>query len=65
MAKENKNTECTLNQAMEMGLTEEEFKLICQKIGKIPNILIYGNSGTGKKTILNNFINKIKGESSN
>ena len=34
MTKENINSECTLNQAMEMGLTEEEFKLICKKIGK-------------------------------
>ncbi len=38
MTKENINSECTLNQAMEMGLTEEEFKLICQKIGKTPNL---------------------------
>ena len=38
MTKENINSECTLNQAMEMGLTEEEFQLICQKIGKIPNL---------------------------
>ena len=38
MTKENKNNECTLNQAMEMGLTEEEFKLICKKIGKTPNL---------------------------
>ena len=38
MTKENINSECTLNQAMEMGLTEEEFELICQKIGKIPNL---------------------------
>ena len=38
MTKENKNNECTLNQAMEMGLTEEEFKLICKKIGKPPNL---------------------------
>ncbi len=37
MTKENINNECTLNQAMEMGLTEEEFKLICEKIGKTPN----------------------------
>ena len=27
MTKENINSECTLNQAMEMGLTEEEFEL--------------------------------------
>ena len=33
MTKENIINECTLNQAMEMGLTEEEFKLICKKIG--------------------------------
>ena len=38
MIKENINSECTLNQAIEMGLTEEEFKLICQKIGKTPNL---------------------------
>ena len=38
MTKENINSECTLNQAMEMGLTEEEFELICQKIGKTPNL---------------------------
>ena len=38
MTKENINNECTLNQAMEMGLTEEEFKLICKKIGKTPNL---------------------------
>ena len=38
MTKENINSECTLNQAMEMGLTEEEFEFICQKIGKIPNL---------------------------
>ena len=38
MTKENINSECTLNQAIEMGLTEEEFKLICQKIGKTPNL---------------------------
>ncbi len=38
MMKENINNECTLNQAMEMGLTEEEFKLICKKIGKTPNL---------------------------
>ena len=29
------------------------------KNGKIPNILFHGNSGTGKKTIINNFINMI------
>ena len=40
MTKENINSECTLNQAMEMGLTEEEFELICQKIGKIPNLYV-------------------------
>ena len=38
MTKENINSECTLNQAMGMGLTEEEFEFICQKIGKIPNL---------------------------
>ena len=38
MTKENTINECTLNQAMEMGLTEEEFKLICKKIGKTPNL---------------------------
>ena len=38
MTKENIINECTLNQAMEMGLTEEEFKLICKKIGKTPNL---------------------------
>ena len=38
MTKENINSECTLNQAIEMGLTEEEFKLICHKIGKTPNL---------------------------
>ena len=38
MTKENINNECTLYQAMEMGLTEEEFKLICKKIGKTPNL---------------------------
>ena len=38
MTKENINSECTLNQAIEMGLTEEEFKLICQNIGKTPNL---------------------------
>ncbi len=37
MMKKNINNECTLDQAMEMGLTEEEFKLICKKIGKTPN----------------------------
>jgi hypothetical protein len=29
------------------------------KTNKIPNIIIYGSNGTGKKTILSNFINKI------
>ena len=38
MNNENINNECALNQAMEMGLTEEEFKLICKKIGKTPNL---------------------------
>ncbi len=38
MTKENINSECTLNQAIEMGLTEEEFELICRKIGKTPNL---------------------------
>ena len=38
MTKENIINECTLNQATEMGLTEEEFKLICKKIGKTPNL---------------------------
>ena len=38
MTKENINNECTLHQAMEMGLTEKEFELICKKIGKIPNL---------------------------
>ena len=28
-------------------------------INKIPNILLYGNSGSGKKTIINNFLKKI------
>ena len=36
MTKENINSECTLNQAMEMGLTEEEFELICQENWKNP-----------------------------
>ena len=35
MMKENINNECTLNQAMEMGLTEEEFKLIADLIHKV------------------------------
>lgn len=30
-----------------------------KKVNKIPNILFYGNSGCGKKTILNDFINII------
>ena len=38
MTKENINSECTLNQAMEMGLTEKEFKFICKKIRKTPNL---------------------------
>ena len=29
------------------------------KENKIPHIIFYGNYGTGKRTILNNFINKI------
>lgn len=29
------------------------------EINKIPNILLYGNSGSGKKTIINNFLKKI------
>ena len=29
------------------------------KINKIPNLLIYGSSGVGKKTIVNDFVNKL------
>ena len=29
------------------------------KIEKIPNIIIYGGAGSGKKTLVNNFLNKI------
>lgn len=29
------------------------------KLNKIPNILLYGGSGSGKKTLLNNFINNV------
>ena len=29
------------------------------KINKIPNLLIYGNNGVGKKTIVKNFINEL------
>ena len=29
---------CSINQAIEMGLSKEEFKFICKKINKIPNV---------------------------
>ena len=32
---------------------------------KIPHILFYGNSGSGKRTIVNNFIKKIYGNDNN
>ena len=32
------NKKCSINQAIEMGLSKEEFKFICKKINKIPNV---------------------------
>ena len=32
---------------------------------KIPHLLFYGNSGSGKRTIVNNFIKKIYGNDNN
>ena len=32
------NKKCSTNQALEMGLSKEEFNFICNKINKIPNV---------------------------